>query len=565
MAKITFNYFSPGWIFSLAQIIIIGLNSNQTEIQCQCAKVVYDLNLHAARTTSGKITLEAGKKYPITVFFSEAAGSASMKLEWSSANQSREVVPTSQLYSTSVATSTPTPTPTPTPVTTNFCANENGFCSFSGTQQVRYGANGQYFTKTFTNGTDCTNAIFGDPIVGVVKTCAVLASRPTPKPRTLPLELTQRTTKKLIGTSSRKPTPDFFRQNIKQMEQHPFDGVILQLNAGYEVFKKTPYPDNAFTQDQNDLAVTKSSILTDNFVIMSSGMENGWDWFNDADWAAAEKNIQNFAKTAAAGSFRGIAFDPEAYSQTPWVYNQQPQHNNKTFEEYQRQVRKRGAQFMSVLQATNPSTKVLTLSLLSLIKDLLSETTDPVKLQQQLVNHDYGLWPAFINGMLDAMQSNSVIIDGDEGAYYFYNADWFKGMSLQVIPKDAKALVDPVNSMKYDNNVKVGQAVYMNFVLDLFEPSDKSWYGIKMPHFLSPDDRLKLLEYNTYYGLQTADQYVWIYGENMDWWRNNIPNGAEDAIRRAKTKIQNGQPLGFDINAATNSARNKCKVINPAC
>ena len=51
--------------------------------------VVYDPNLHAARTTSGKITLEAGKRYPITVFFSESTGNASMKLEWSSANQAR--------------------------------------------------------------------------------------------------------------------------------------------------------------------------------------------------------------------------------------------------------------------------------------------------------------------------------------------------------------------------------------------------------------------------------------------------------------------------------------------
>jgi uncharacterized repeat protein (TIGR01451 family) len=53
-----------------------------------------------------------------------------------------------------------------------FCANENGFCSFSGTQQVRYGANGQYSTLTLTNGTPCTNSIFGDPIFGVVKTCS---------------------------------------------------------------------------------------------------------------------------------------------------------------------------------------------------------------------------------------------------------------------------------------------------------------------------------------------------------------------------------------------------------
>jgi hypothetical protein len=378
----------------------------------------------------------------------------------------------------------------------------------------------------------------------------------------------QRTTKKLIEYGWDVPTPNFFRQHIRQMEQHPFDGVIVKLNVGKEVFKKKSYPDTAFTQDQRDFTVTKSSRLTHNFVIMWSGMEEGWDWFNDADWTAAEKNIQNFAKTAKAGRFRGIAFDPEPYSYTPWNYTVQLQHHNKTFKEYQQQVRKRGTQFMRVLQATQPHAEVLTLNLLSKMKDLLVETTNPPTLQQQLINQDYGLWPAFINGMLDDIQSDSVIIDGDEGAYYFYRAAWFENIR-EVIRKDAWALVDPVNRMKYDNHVKIAQAVYMDLVLDLFQKPAKQlndpWYGVRMPHFLSPDTRLRLLEHNTYHGLRTSDQYVWIYSDNMDWWRNRIPKGAEDAIRRAKAKIRKGEPLGFNIDAATEKALMKCKVINPEC
>ncbi|MBI4128474.1 MAG: PQQ-dependent sugar dehydrogenase [Parcubacteria group bacterium] len=78
-------------------------------------------------------------------------------------------------------------TPPPSPWT--FCANENQFCAFSGTRQVRYGANGSYFYKTFTNGTNCTNAVFGDPVRGVVKRChygdGTLPS-PTPTPTPAP-------------------------------------------------------------------------------------------------------------------------------------------------------------------------------------------------------------------------------------------------------------------------------------------------------------------------------------------------------------------------------------------
>ena len=52
------------------------------------------------------------------------------------------------------------------------CAGENQYCSFFGTRTVQYGANGVYVYRTITNGTTCSNAIFGDPIFGVAKHCS---------------------------------------------------------------------------------------------------------------------------------------------------------------------------------------------------------------------------------------------------------------------------------------------------------------------------------------------------------------------------------------------------------
>ena len=57
-----------------------------------------------------------------------------------------------------------------------FCATEGARCEFTGTQQVRYGANGQFtLPRTFTDGVACENAVFGDPVSGVVKQCQVTA------------------------------------------------------------------------------------------------------------------------------------------------------------------------------------------------------------------------------------------------------------------------------------------------------------------------------------------------------------------------------------------------------
>ncbi|MFC4521569.1 hypothetical protein [Cupriavidus pinatubonensis] len=53
------------------------------------------------------------------------------------------------------------------------CANENAFCSFSGTRQVRYGTTTQFITKTFSNGVNCDNGVFGDPAPGSAKACWV--------------------------------------------------------------------------------------------------------------------------------------------------------------------------------------------------------------------------------------------------------------------------------------------------------------------------------------------------------------------------------------------------------
>lgn len=54
------------------------------------------------------------------------------------------------------------------------CAVEGGQCSFSGTQLVAYGANGRYNVRLLTGGAACNNGIFGDAMVGVIKTCFLL-------------------------------------------------------------------------------------------------------------------------------------------------------------------------------------------------------------------------------------------------------------------------------------------------------------------------------------------------------------------------------------------------------
>jgi hypothetical protein len=72
------------------------------------------------------------------------------------------------------------------------CAKEGGLCSFTGTREVRYGANSTWTVRQIAasgGGVQCWNGVFGDPVPGVVKSCQLKATTetvPTPTPTPTP-------------------------------------------------------------------------------------------------------------------------------------------------------------------------------------------------------------------------------------------------------------------------------------------------------------------------------------------------------------------------------------------
>ncbi len=51
------------------------------------------------------------------------------------------------------------------------CSAEYASCYFSGTRQIRYGANGVFAYTIATGAVACANSVFGDPVYGVAKAC----------------------------------------------------------------------------------------------------------------------------------------------------------------------------------------------------------------------------------------------------------------------------------------------------------------------------------------------------------------------------------------------------------
>lgn len=70
-------------------------------------QIINDWNYHGAQDASGNITLTAGQKYNIEFEYFEATGGAVAKLNWAYPGQTRQVIPTTRLYSSPI---NPTPT-----------------------------------------------------------------------------------------------------------------------------------------------------------------------------------------------------------------------------------------------------------------------------------------------------------------------------------------------------------------------------------------------------------------------------------------------------------------------
>ncbi len=360
--------------------------------------------------------------------------------------------------------------------------------------------------------------------------------------------------KLLIEIGRDAPTPDHVRSNITEMERQPFNGLMVDLNAGKTIFNEQPYPDSAFEQDREDLAATEFTTLTDNFITVWSAREEGWDWFDDADWASAEQNAANFARTAKAGRFKGFMFDPEPYGTNPWSYDT-TLYPSASFEAVQAKVRQRGASFLEAVQSEMPDVTILMLFGVSIVQAQAAESGS-------VQTAEWALLASFVDGMLDVINPQAVLIDGNEGSYYYTSAEDFDRRAGE--RQSAREFVSPENRAMYDRQVSHANAVFADGLLDLLE--SPRFFG----YYVDTDaHRQQLLEHLAYHALRTSDRYVWVYNENMDWWATfgagvAVPPGLADSLTGASQAVEAGRPAPVDISgfmpAAVNAFDSKITI-----
>jgi hypothetical protein len=321
--------------------------------------------------------------------------------------------------------------------------------------------------------------------------------------------------KKLLEFGWDKPLPASI--TTAQLESSVFAGVVFQPKVGEVVYTASRFENRLFDEDIAALQKIKSNKLADSFYLVNVNAKT-WDWFDDIAWAAAEQNLYNMARVAKQGGLRGIMYDPEVYAFDLWSYASQPQKTQHSFALFETQLRKRGAQTMRAFERAYPGITILTLYGFGFfeIPENATHQSAHASLEQ---DGSLGLFAAYLEGMLEAASEQVVLIDGYEQSYYHLSREDFEYGRKQAL-ESAQIWVAPNLRAKFQKQVRFANALYLDGLMNLHDSARFFGYYIG-----NQAERLSVVGHNLYHGLQTSDEFVWVYSEKTNWWKRSAPQG----------------------------------------
>jgi hypothetical protein len=327
--------------------------------------------------------------------------------------------------------------------------------------------------------------------------------------------------KRLIATGWDNPDQSALKEHIRAIEAQPFDGLMITVTGRGDDGKPCPlraahsatlWRREWFREAVAELKSIRFERLTDNFVSIGANPGNV-DWFDDAGWAAVAEHWAIAAWIAREAGFRGFLFDPEPYTEpySQFAYAAQPGAAAHSFNEYHGKARERGRQVIAAVAQEFPEAVVYCYFMNSICSPAAGQA-DP---RPVLAGMGYGLYPAFVDGWLDAAPPGMTFVDGCESAYLYHEDMQYVRAALG-IKGACQELVSPENRARYRAQVQVSYGIY----LDAYWNEEPSPWRVRCDGL--PPVR-KLLE-NVRSALQAGDGYVWVYGEQFRWWPT--PNGS---------------------------------------
>jgi len=343
----------------------------------------------------------------------------------------------------------------------------------------------------------------------------------------------------ISGSPGGVPTPSQLAENIAAVDKLPIQGFVFNLTNAKAYFADAcMIPSFIYTYED----FVKEVALMKNFefksrkkffarINISAGLQT--DWFDDAGWKIILNNIKLASRASAEMGAFGFCLDNEQYNVQPFNYTSQSNRITKSFSEYEAQSRKRGKQFAEALLSHMPKAVLIYMFGNSQIASEKCEKSD--------LNTFYmGLWPGFLDGMMDATDE-AKFIDGQEN----YNVRTFEHFSKnrRFVKKDGA--IYSANPTRYQKRVHAASSVWLKK-----EVGDE--LSLDRADFTKNNHTPEEFEHAIHYALLNSDGWIWLYA--VPWF--NLPKEYIDAVHAAR------KPHKLDYNFP-NAAQIKTREQTP--
>lgn len=353
--------------------------------------------------------------------------------------------------------------------------------------------------------------------------------------------------RKLLNAGWDRPGPAFLRHNSERMAEAPFDGVVFNLwevkpdhrhGNVWQLFEHEDKPGFSLADvDPASFESIRWSSLTDNFLSVKpcSWRQSGIDLFSDDEWEAACRRIRLLGEVLRASGARGIWFDMETAGHG-WAHDP----SLGSFDEVAAQAWRRGADFMTALQAEKPDVVVL-------FTYLVATRYEIERLEHPETSRS-AMLPYFAAGMIEAKDPQARIIDGSDTDYLNHSTRQF-AHSRQLAEHTWAAFCQD-HGVAGADQLEFGGAAYA----DAVSGTNRAFAGQQLRFYERVrDDRTftdNWLRHNVYHALMKADEFAWLWNEQMSWWNPQarpLPPGADRAVRHARALVDAGSALGHDM------------------
>jgi hypothetical protein len=209
-----------------------------------------------------------------------------------------------------------------------------------------------------------------------------------------------------------------------------------------------------------DLQACQFQRFRDNFVRFNA-TPGTLAWDDDQGWTALADKAGHCAWLMKQAGCKGLAIDFESYGAAQFQFDPA---RDRTFAEATQRARRRGAQFVQAVAEEFPDAVLLALWLNS----IHFQAGRSIQPESILASSHYGLLPAFIDGMLDALPPDMILVDGCENGYYMDSAEAYLRASHEMRSWQGACarLVSPENRAKYRQQVQAGFGFYLDMYLN---------------------------------------------------------------------------------------------------